>query len=109
MEKELTASKQSKSSDTSAISVQSDDTNPAEEILRHVSVCVQTDACLIADASTQTSAFEVSTFVCNNGISTPVRPRRTPNVTLQTTPDQLSNNLNDSVKSGNQFIVYSFQ
>ena len=74
MEKELTASKRSKSSDTSAIPVQSDDINLAEEILRHVSVGVQTDACLTADASTQTSAFEISTFVCNNGTFTPVGP-----------------------------------
>ena len=100
MEKELTASKRSKSSDTSATPVPSDNTNPAEEILRHVSVGVQTDACLTANASTQTSAFEISTFVSNNGTSTPVRPHLTHNVNLQTTPGQLSSNLDDSVKSG---------
>ena len=63
MEKELTVGKRSKSSDTRAIPVQSDDTNPAEAILWHVSVGIQTDAWLTADASMQTSAFEVSTFV----------------------------------------------
>ena len=97
----MTASKRSKSSDTSAIPVHSDNTNPAEDILRHVSVGVQTDACLTADASMQTSTFEISRFVCNNGTSTPVRPHLTHNVNLQTIiPGQLPSNLNDSVKSG---------